>query len=181
MRVRTQRGYTLVELVIVVSTIALIAAIAVPATTSNGANKQLEVAAKEFAAAMRFARSESLRTGKPHGFQQTVSQKRIRVFSLDESTSPPMLVHDIYHPVDKQLYDIELDLQSAAAADSVSHNAVFRGTCNENANAYFDANGTPWCTDPSNVLLESFEVQLDLAGARRTVTVDGITGRVTVQ
>lgn len=181
MKVRTQRGYTLVELVIVVSTIALIAAIAVPATTSTGSDKQLEVAAEEFATAMRFARSESLRTGKPHGFRQTVSDKRIRVFSLDETTIPPTLIYDIHHPVDKQLYDIELDLQSLAAADSVTRNVVFRGTCNKNAEAYFDANGTPWCTDPTNVLLESFEAQLDLAGASRTVTVYGITGRVTVQ
>jgi len=181
MRATTQQGYTLVELVIVVGIIALIAAIAIPATTSTGSDKQLEVAAEEFAAAMRFARSESLRTGKPHGFRQTVSDKRIRVFSLDESTSPPTLVYDIYHPVDKQLYDFELDLQSIAAADSVSRNVAFRGTCNKNANAYFDANGTPWCTDPANVLLESFEVQFDLASVRRTVTVDGITGRVSVQ
>jgi type II secretion system protein H len=181
MRVTTQQGYTLVELVIVVGIIALIAAIAVPATTSTGSDKQLELTAKEFAAAMRFARTESIRTGKPHGFRQTVSDKRIRVFRLDESTSPPTLIYDIYHPVDKQLYDIKLEVQSAAAADSLNRNVVFRGTCNESANAYFDANGTPWCTDPTNVLLESFEVQLDLAAARRTVTVDGITGRVTVQ
>lgn len=180
MKVTTQRGYTLVELVIVVSTIALIAAIAVPAATSTGSEKRLELAADEFAAAMRFARSESIRTGKPHGFQQTVSDKRIRVFSLDESTSPPTLTYDIYHPVDKQLYDIELDLQSHAAADSLNRNVVFRGTCNKNDSAYFDSNGTPWCTDPVTVLLQSFEVQFDLAGARRTVTVDGITGRVTV-
>jgi type II secretion system protein H len=175
-----QSGFTLIELVVVVSVLAVIAAIAYPSLSSSG-SPELDAAAAEFAAAMRFARSESIRTGKPHGFRQTITPRQIRVFRLDESTSPPGLVYDVYHPVDKQLYDIELDSQSLAAADALNRNVVFRGTCNKNANAYFDANGTPWCADPSNVLLESFEVQLDRAGDRRTVTLDGITGRVTIQ
>lgn len=175
-----QAGYTLVELVITVTIIAVIAAIAVPAF-SSGADKKLDLAVEKFAAAMRFARAESMRTGKPHGFRQQVSEKRIRVFRLDEATSPPTLIYDVYHPVDKQLYDIELDLQSLAAADSLNRTVVFRGTCNKNANVYFDANGTGWCTDPETVLLNTFQVDFDLGGARRTVLVDGITGRVTVQ
>ena len=169
-------GYTLVELIITITIIAVIAAIAVPAF-SSAPDKRLELAAEEFAAAMRFARTESVRTGKPHGFRQEVSAKRIRVFRLDEITNPPALVYDVYHPVNKQLYEIPL----AAEAANLNRTPTFRGACNATANVYFDANGTGWCTDPSTVLLDTFEVQLELGTNQVAVTVDGITGRVTVR
>ena len=62
-------GYTLIELIITITIIAVIAAIAMPAF-SSGSDRQLEAAAAEFAAAMRFARTEAMRTGEPHGFRQ---------------------------------------------------------------------------------------------------------------
>jgi type II secretion system protein H len=175
-----QDGYTLTELIIVVTILGIVAAIAVPTTSSNE-GEQLELAAQEFAAAMRFARSEALRTGEPHGFRQESSAKRIRVFRLDQDTSPATLIYDVYHPVDKQLYDFDLNLQSLAAAESLSRTTVFRGTCNQAGNIYFDNNGTPWCADPDTILLDTFEIDLILGSSRRTVTLDDVTGRVTVQ
>ena len=172
----SQLGYTLIELIITVTIIAVIAAIAVPAF-SSAPDKRLQLAAEEFAAAMRFARTEAMRTGKPHGFRQEVSEKRIRVFRLDEATNPPTLVYDVYHPANKQLYEIPL----AAEAASLNRTPTFRGACNKTANVYFDANGMGWCTDPSTVLLDTFEVQLELGTNQIAVTVDGITGRVTVR
>ncbi len=177
---KSQLGYTLTELIIVVTILGIIAAIAVPATSSNS-DKSLDLAAQEFAAAMRFARGESKRTGEPHGFRQQSSAKRIRVFRLDQGTSPPTLIYDVYHPIDKQLYDYDLDLESLAAADLLTRTPDFRGTCNVNGNVYFDANGTARCADPDTVLLDTFQVDFDLGSDRRTVLVDGITGRVTVQ
>lgn len=180
MKRQEERGYTLVELVIVVSIIALIAAIAIPATSSSS-DKQLELVAQEFAAAMRFARSESMRTGNPHGFRQESSGRLIRVFSLDDATSPPTLVYDIYNPIDKQLYEYDLSMQAQAGATTLDHDRIYRGTCNTSANVYFDDNGTPWCADPSNILLERFDVHFEQGTDRITLTLDGITGRVTVQ
>ena len=180
MRVQGQHGYSLVELVIVVTILGVIAAIAVPSLSSSS-DKRLDLAAQEFAAAMRFARGESIRTGEAHGFRQESGAKRIRVFRLDTGTSPATLVFDVYHPVDKQLYNIDLNLQSLANADSLNRTAVFRGACNQQNNIYFDGNGTPWCADPDTILLESFEVELSLGLARRTVAIDRVTGRVTVQ
>ena len=177
---REQRGYTLVELVIVVTVLALIAAIAVPSLSSMP-QKDLDLAADEFAAAMRFARSESIRTGEPYGFRRQSGPKRIRVFRLDQGTSPATLVYDVYHPIDKQLYDIDLNLQALANADLLNRTAVFRGACNQEGNIYFDGNGTPWCADPGTTLVESFEVDLTSGVNNLTVTLDAITGRVTVQ
>jgi type II secretion system protein H len=180
MRARQEHGYTLVELIIVVVVLAVIAAIAVPGTSASS-DKRLDLAAQEFATAMRFARSESIRTGDPYGFRQQSSAKRIRVFRLDAGTSPATLIYDVYHPVAKQLYDIDLNVESLAAADSLNRTAVFRGACNQEGNIYFDSNGTPWCADPGTTLVMSFEVDLVSGLSSRTVTLDGITGRVTVQ
>jgi len=180
MWLQEQRGYTLLELVIVVSVLALIAAIAVPEPSASP-DKRLELAAEAFAAAMRFARSESLRTGEPHGFRQQSSAKRIRVFRLDDDTSPATIIYDVYHPVDKQLYDIQLDVEPHASADSLNRTATFRSSCNQEGNLYFDENGAPWCVDPGTALVTRFEVEMMSGVTSLTVRLDPITGRVTVQ
>lgn len=177
---RNEHGFTLVELLIVVTILGVAAAVAIPDISTTNPGK-LKIAAEEFAQAMRFARSEAIRTGQPHGFRQRSDNRRIRVFRPDTGTSPWTLNYDVYHPLSKQLYDIKLREHSIAAVGNVSHNRVFRGTCNKPRNVYFDRNGTSWCADPENVLLDQFVVTLTLGTHTRTVTLHGITGRVTVQ
>lgn len=177
---KIQVGYTLTELLIVVTILGVVAAIAVPEFSSDDQQK-LDVAAAEIAAAMRFARSEAIRVGAPHGFRQRSSTKRVRVFSLDSSVSPPIPVYDVYHPITKQLYDIKLNDHPFAFADTVDHSRTYRGVCNKARNVYFDGNGTPRCADPETVLLEQFDVILTLGSTTRIVTLHGITGRVTDQ
>jgi len=175
-----QRGYTLLELLVVAIIVGLIATLAVPSSSSGDA-ATLDLAAAEVADAIRFARGEAMRLGVARGFRQESTAKRLRVFSMDTNTTPATLVYDIYHSVDKHLYDRELEQQPFAFAGAMTRNAAFRGTCNQTGNIYFDANGTPWCADPDNVLLEQFDVTLTLGQASRVVTLDGITGRVTTQ
>ena len=173
-------GVTLVELLVVLAILGVAAAVAVPSLSSSDP-QTLDLAAEEFANAMRFARSEALRTGEPRGFRQKSSNKRIRVFRPDTSTSPWTLNYDVYHPVSKQLYDIKLDTHPFAAADSVVRNRTYRGTCNTPRNVYFDSTGIPRCADPETVLLDWFDVTLTLGPHTRVVTLHGITGRVTIQ
>ena len=175
-----QIGYTLIELVITVTIIAVIAAIAMPAF-SSGSSKQLERAAAEFAAAMRFARTESIRTGEPHGFHEQSNNKRIQVFRLDIATNPATLVYDVYHPIDKSLYDFDVDLESLAAADLITRSSNYRGTCNQEEQVYFDTNGTPWCSEPTTVLLDFYELTFTSGMTQRVVALDAITGRVTIR
>ena len=177
---RRETAYTLVEILIVVSLLGIVAAVAIPNVSS--VNPQpLDLAAEEVANAMRFARSEAMRLGSPIGFRQHSINKRIRVFRADTGTAPWTLNYDVYHPLSKHLYDIELDSHPFAAADSVSHNRVYRGTCDRPRNVYFDNNGSPWCAEPETVLLEQYDVTLTLGSHSRVVTLHGISGRVIVQ
>ena len=175
-----QRGYSLPELLAVVIILGIAAVVAVPDISTTNPD-QLDLAAEEFAQAMRYARSEAIRTGGPRGFRQSPSNSRIRVFRPDTSTSPWTLNYDVYHPVSKKLYDIDLDDHPAAEVGSVSNNRVYRGVCSTPSNVYFDNSGVPRCSDPETVLLDQFDVTLTLGGHSRTVTLHGITGRVTVQ
>ena len=177
---RRETAYTLVEILIVVSLLGIVAAVAIPNFSS--VNPQpLDLAAEEIANAMRFARSEAMRLGSPIGFWQRSSSKRIQVFQADTGTSPWTLNYDVHHPLSKHLYDIQLNSHPFAAADAVSHNRVYRGTCDRPRNVYFDNNGSPWCADPETVLLEQYDVTLTLGTHSRVVTLHGISGRVTVQ
>ena len=180
MTARRQVGYTLVELLITVTIVAVVAAIAVPAS-APGEDKELQLVAAEFAAAMRFARSESIRTGEPHGFQFLTSQYRIRVFRADTSVSPWTWIWDVYHPVDKQLYDYTVPADLTGSTPPAVHDPLYRGSCDEPGAVYFDANGTPWCLEPETVLLESYRLDFSAGTAQAAVQLDGITGRVTVQ
>ena len=175
-----QGGYTLTELVVVVCLLALLASLALPGFSSSE-QERLELAAAEFAAAIRFARSESIRTGEPHGFRFLTNQYRIRVYRTDASGSPWTWIWDVYNPIDKRLYDYTFPPELTGAALPVVHTPIYRGTCDRQGAIYFDANGTPWCLEPETVLLESYRLDFTTGQAAVAVTLDGVTGRVTVQ
>lgn len=175
-----QTGYSLIELLVVVFIIALVAAVAMP-DLSSGNEQELDLAAQELAAAMKFARSETIRTGLPHGYSLDSVSTRMRVFSLNVSSLPPAPVYDVYHPVTKQLYDFFLDDHPFAANPDITRKAKFSKTCNTPTAVYFDEHGTPRCTDPAEVLVKSDEVILDDDGATRVILLDEITGRISVQ
>ena len=176
-----QVGYTLTELMIVVMILAIVAAIVVPAATSTSSDKELQLVAREFADAMDFARSESIRTGEPHGFRFLTNQYRIRVFSADTSGSPWTWVYDVYHPVTKQLYDYTFPPDLAGITTPVTHFPVYRSSCSRTGVVYFDANGTPWCLEPETALLDSYRLDIVTTDSQASVNLDGITGRVTIQ
>lgn len=173
-------GYTLTELLVVVVVMAVAATFALP-SLSPGDTAKLDLVAADVANTIRFARSESMRLGVARGFRQQSTARRLRVFSMDTGTTPATLVYDVYHPVDRQLYDRQFDQQPFAFTGDISRSVTFRGTCNETGNIFFDANGTPWCADPANVLVEQFDVTLTLGSGSRVITLDGVTGRVTIQ
>jgi Tfp pilus assembly protein FimT len=179
-RAASQRAYTIVELLMVVALLGLATIIALP-SSSLGESRKLDLTATEIANAIRFARSEAMRTGQTKGFNQQKSAKRIRVFSIDASASPATIDYDVYHPVDKNIYVRDFEQQPFAFDGDIKNRVGYRGTCTVATSVYFDAGGTPWCSDPGDVLLEEFEITLTLGADSRVVTLHGITGRVTIE
>lgn len=174
------RGYTLIELVVVVGIIGLIAVVAVPQTASND-EQRVHIAAIELGDAMRFARGEAMRLGIPHGFSFAADEKKLQLFRLDSKTFPAVRVYDVRHPVSKQLYEIAIDDHPFAGAGTILTHASFHAACATVEEIYFDARGTARCWSPETVLLKSFSVELHLGQNTSGVSLDGLTGRVTVQ
>jgi len=179
-RAAAQRAYTVTELLVVVVLLGLAATIAMP-SPKPGESRKLDFAAVEIANAMRFARSEAMRTGDAKGFYQQSVAKRIRVFSIDTDSLPATIEYDVYHPVDKTLYVRQFKQQPYAFDGNIEIGPSYRSTCDTTSTVYFDAGGTPWCSDPADVLLKRFDVILTLGTSSRVVTLNGITGRVTVR
>ena len=160
--------------------VSALATVVLP-TLAPGQSIKLDLVATEIADAMRFARVEALRLGVARGFRQESTTKRVRVFSMDTQTTPATLVYDIYHPIDKQIYDKSFEVQPFAFTGDMNHTQTYRGTCNTPENIFFDAGGIPWCADPDDVLLDRFDITLTLGVDSRVVTLHGLTGRVTIQ
>lgn len=170
-------GFTLIELLMVVLIIAVAAAIALP-TGTNSDTTQIEAAAAEVAAATRFARDESRRTGAPHGIRQQNAQNRLRIFRIDGTGT---LIYDLHHPVTRQLWDIQFDNAPGFPGVSITRTMVWRGTCNADGNIAFRADGTPHCTDPLTTLLDRSTLTLSRGSTSRNVVIDGFTGQVSIQ
>lgn len=180
MRALRSHGVTLIELLVVVAILGIVAATAIPYLSSANP-QQLDAAAQAFADTIRFARSESLRTGVPHGYAVDTAQQRIRVFRADLSTSPPGAVYDVRHPVSKKPYTIDLRTDPRFPVDTISGGATYQGNCNSTGETVFDVHGRPYCRNPYPVFFRQGSLTLQLGGLRRVVTLDGVAGRVTVQ
>jgi type II secretion system protein H len=177
--VRSQ-GFSLLEFLLVLMVLGIVAVAAVP-SLSSGDYISLELAAGEIADAMRYARSEALRTGEPRGFQLQTTEARIRVVSADTSSNPWTPRYDVEHPGVHNFYDIDLASHSFARIDGMARNTVFHGNCNNPDLIFFDVGGIPSCGDSGGALVDQYDVKLSLGSQSRVVSLQGITGRVTVQ
>ena len=180
MRELRNKGFSLLELLLVMMLLGIVAVAAIP-DLSSGTPERLELAAEEIAGAMRFARSEALRSGEPHGFHLQTTEARIRVMSADTSSTPWAPDYDVGHPGVHDFYDIDLAHHPYSGIDGLARNATFRDNCNNHDLVYFDASGMPWCGDSNGPMLEQYDVTLSFGDQSRVVSLHGLTGRVTVQ
>ena len=142
---------------------------------------RLDLVTSEVAAALRFARSEAIRTGRHHGARIESTQQRIRVYQLDVSGSPAVEEYVVAHPVDKHPFDVSLRSRSFTADGGIT--AVefrFGGDPTPKESVAFDARGVP--VSPLDLaLMDSGSVTLGLRGLLATVSLVPLSGLVSTQ
>ncbi|MDH5631907.1 MAG: prepilin-type N-terminal cleavage/methylation domain-containing protein [Gammaproteobacteria bacterium] len=179
MLLKKQAGISLIEMLAVVIVLGLAASVVTPNFAATNPAR-LEVAAEEVAQALRYARNRAISMGSPVGYVYESSSYRMRVFNINTAMSPWAPVYDIYHPVSKKLYDIDVSAIPSAAVSNNSQSVVHIGSCNAMDQLYFDSQGMAWCTNPDTTAVREFKVVLSLDGFSRTVTLNGRSGRVTI-
>lgn len=185
MRATTQRGYTLLELLVVAVIVGLVATVAMPSSSSGDVAK-LDLAATEVASALRFARGEALRTGEGHGLTVSQVTQRITVEKYDLTTAPISTLFTLTHPVNKHPYEFNVSTNPGTEGVIISNSQdVFNYTgLGRRRSLIFDANGTPkWIvgSGPTTHMLSDGTIELSYGNHQRLVSVAPITGRVTIQ
>ena len=180
MRAITQRGFTFLELLVVITIVGLVAMVAMPSSSSGDA-ATLELATAEFADAIRFAREESRHTGFMHGISADLENNRFRVFRLDEAPDPNLKVFDVYQPISKQLYTIQLGASPYGGVAVTEVDGQMLGDCSDPGNIAFDPSGVVRCVEPVATRISGAFIKLGLGGLEQTISIDDYTGRVSIQ
>lgn len=178
---RYAAGFTLLEVLLATFILGIVALAAIPSFTSGGGEK-LDLAATELAAALRFARSEALRTGDLYGVGVLTNSETLRVRHIqipgDPFSSQPMVTH----PIDKRPYVMDFASFSLTAGVDIDQiTTAHSGACARPGVVAFDAGGQPLCGEPTTVRVTQWEAKFVSDGFERTVSVAPGTGRVTVQ
>ena len=184
MRALRSHGVTLIELLVVIAILGLVALVAIP-NLSSGDAKRLDVATAEVVAALRYARSQALRSGEVHGITINPGVQRVVVYRSNLSTNPVSMAEVMRHPVDHKPYDFDFDTAAMLSGVRISNGqAVFLYPDGRRNAVLFDASGVPiWIdasTSTTHPLYEGM-VQLDYSGMQRTVWVAPATGRVSFE
>jgi prepilin-type N-terminal cleavage/methylation domain-containing protein len=175
-----QRGQTLFELVLVVAVLAVMASVAVPSMTASS-GQRLSHAVSEVADAFRFARDQARRSGVMHGVETDPGAGTVRVFRVEEKPGSNVAVFDVYHPVTKQPYAIQLGASPFANVRVVDLGGDASGACSKINSFVFDARGVVHCIDPVATLFKNAFVELGDQSLTSVVKLDAYTGRVLVQ
>ncbi len=185
MSLRANKGITLADTLIVVAIMAMFAAIALPSYTSS-TKYQLDLAVEEIVSAIRFSRSEALRTGNVYGVNINRVTKQFTIYKTDLTTVPITQEFVAYHPINKNLYDYnlvsDLKFKNIEIANSTDP-FLYTDSVRRNS-LLFTASGLPvWIDSSSGAIhqLQEGNVQLTSGNRSQNLLVEPFSGRVTVQ
>jgi prepilin-type N-terminal cleavage/methylation domain-containing protein len=178
------QGVTITELLVVVIILGILAAVAAPGLRSADPAK-LDLAATQIAEAIRFARSEAMRTGSVHGVLVDAAQDSVLVEKTDLTQQPVVTEAILYHPLTRQSYVFDLDDRAATSAIDIPAPDPFDYFgLGRRSRVLFDANGVPVFMRPiagETYHLTDGQVILSDGVGQRIVRVDSYTGRVSIQ
>ncbi len=176
-----KKGYTLVEILVVVSILGIVAIAAIPDFSSN--TEKLDLATAEVVQAIRFARSEAVHTGESRVVRVNVVNDRVRVGRLPDPQTPPP-IYDVRHPVDKKIYDLQFQSDRRLGGVDISA-AVFNYQGGRSiSGVLFSSAGVPFVRDPfpgTVLMLVDGSITLNYGKESRVIEVAPMTGRVTVR
>ena len=184
-RTSRHRGFTIVELLVVVIILGVLAAVVTPGLQSADPEK-VSLAASQVAEALRFARSEAMRTGNIHSVRVQHDNETITVEKTNLAIEPVNAESILYHPVTKQSYTFDVSAGSATRGVEVNDNLdVFQyAGLGRRQRVLFDALGVPIFMKPiagETYHLTNGHIKLGLDDRQVSVFVQPYTGRVTVQ
>ena len=176
---------SLYEILVAVALFGVVAGMAIP-HLSPVDESRLDVAATEVTKAIRFARSEALRTSEIHSAELYYDDERVIVSKANMTTVPISRDSILDHPATGEPYDFNLKTNSDTAGVEISNSThIFNYMTTESRPILlFDLLGTPvWIdtdTDTVHQLADGL-ITLSYRGRKRTVRVAPVTGAVTVE
>ncbi len=179
----SMRGFTLAEMLVVVAVLTVIAGIVVPSLAAHDPQR-LEVAAGEVRDALRFARAEAMRRGKPALLDAETAPGKLKVLWLSSGCSSMSSFSAATDPRSKSAYVV--DVSGGAFSRGVTVTPRFLVAATAYGGLVFDAAGRP--SDVCAVASKNGKgnpevgsnVVLTLGDRQLTVLLDVVTGRVTV-
>jgi len=173
-------GYSLIELIIVVSLISVLTLVALPDIRLSQ-DEKLNLAAGRVAEALRYARTESIRTGEVHGVESAFNTEQVIATRADMTLPTPIALFTLIDPISKQPLDFNLAQDGATAGIDVLTEPFSYGL-GDRPVILFDAQGMPFLKSSNTFYsLQDGLVELQYGGQQRNVRVAPITGRVTIE
>lgn len=109
------RGLSLLELLLVLAIMALLSTVMVGNDSTGASQEQRSNSTNAVMAALIHARQTAAAQGQSMGVSCDIANQQLKVFRLDDISTPPNPVYDVHHPLSQQLYTLNFETSALAA------------------------------------------------------------------